>query len=423
MHAAETEHRSSGRSRSALSEPIQRRYDFGWSTAIFIMTTVFLAIGAINSQNNLLFWAFGLAVGGLVVSGFVSGAGLMGLRLERVAPELARVGEPADVRYRVRSLSRLTPAFGLIIRERAHIQDAGGSIPLTFETGVQHVGAGASATATAPWKPDTRGVVRFESVDVTTTAPFGLLRKTLRFRIPASLPVGPRRIALRLPGVRSSERSPSPALPPRATVGQGDEFFGLRPYTPGDSPRFIAWRPSARRGELLIRQMTPPASPRCQIVLVRWPTDTDRHLVERAVALAAAAYEAAVAGGYSVALDAPWAGVHVPSAEQSTSLSRVLRALAELSPVTDGDDKAIPSHPHHRSVATIVVVANSSDADRADHDHIVLAADDPHAWSSGGPLGPELRRATTDRATRRMISRLIRRVPRRKAGAAVGITG
>jgi hypothetical protein len=37
----------------------QRRYHFRYAGLIYIGVTVFIAIGALNSQNNLLFWAWG----------------------------------------------------------------------------------------------------------------------------------------------------------------------------------------------------------------------------------------------------------------------------------------------------------------------------------------------------------------------------
>ena len=41
---------------------------------------------------------------------------------------------------------------------------------------------------------------------------------------------------------------------PRRSPTAQAEFHGLRPFRPGDSPRYIHWRTSARRGELMTRE-------------------------------------------------------------------------------------------------------------------------------------------------------------------------
>ena len=45
---------------------------------------------------------------------------------------------------------------------------------------------------------------------------------------------------------------------PRRTPGD-EEFSGLRPYLPGDSPRQVSWRHAARTGALLTRETDAPA--------------------------------------------------------------------------------------------------------------------------------------------------------------------
>src|SRR5262249_45521442 len=41
---------------------------------------------------------------------------------------------------------------------------------------------------------------------------------------------------------------------PRLQPVLAAEFHGIRPYQHGDSPRWIHWRTSARRGELMVRE-------------------------------------------------------------------------------------------------------------------------------------------------------------------------
>ena len=58
-----------------LPRPTRRRYELHSPGILYLTITVFLAIGSINSQNNLLFIVFGLLAGGVVASGVLSGSG------------------------------------------------------------------------------------------------------------------------------------------------------------------------------------------------------------------------------------------------------------------------------------------------------------------------------------------------------------
>jgi uncharacterized protein (DUF58 family) len=52
----------------------------------------------------------------------------------------------------------------------------------------------------------------------------------------------------------------------RSMSDEGD-FFGLRPYRPGDSKRWIHWRSSARRDELVVKQFQKPENQELVILL------------------------------------------------------------------------------------------------------------------------------------------------------------
>jgi uncharacterized protein (DUF58 family) len=67
------------------------------------------------------------------------------------------------------------------------------------------------------------------------------------------------------------------------------EFHGLRAWRPGDSPRFIHWRTSARRGELMVREYEDVPSDNLLLVLDPTPAHGPQALdhFEQAVSLAA----------------------------------------------------------------------------------------------------------------------------------------
>lgn len=84
---------------------------------------------------------------------------------------------------------------------------------------------------------------------------------------------------------------------PRPTPGTGD-LRGVRPLRPGDSPRDIHWRTSARRGSLLVREYDHP-DPLDLVVIV------DPYLPRTPSPAAVARFEWAI--GLAMSLGAAWA--------------------------------------------------------------------------------------------------------------------
>jgi uncharacterized protein (DUF58 family) len=95
-----------------------------------------------------------------------------------------------------------------------------------------------------------RGWLRMPRVTVETSYPVGLLR--------AWSYVLPDASALVYPRPEESALPPPAAMPDRgdaAMAGSGnDDYWGLRPYQPSDSPRHIAWKASAR-GDMLLTKV------------------------------------------------------------------------------------------------------------------------------------------------------------------------
>ena len=81
-------------------------------------------------------------------------------------------------------------------------------------------------------------------------------------------------------------------------LGPG-EFHSLREYVPGDEPRTIHWRASARSDELKVRQHSAEGLRRCTVVLDQQVPTGDRHAdaFERAVVAAASLVHSADQAG------------------------------------------------------------------------------------------------------------------------------
>jgi uncharacterized protein (DUF58 family) len=96
-----------------------------------------------------------------------------------------------------------------------------------------------------------------------------------------------------LPSTRSS--SPD-GLPVDSRTEGGVTFHALREYVPGDDPRHLHWRSSARAGTLLVRRHVDPSEPVTAVLL-----DTRRHAYPAGDA-GTAAFDAAVDAVASVLL-------------------------------------------------------------------------------------------------------------------------
>ena len=284
-----------------------------------LLTLVGLA--AMNNQNNLLFWVFGVFAAGLVVSALISTIIIRSVRVRRIDPQHGAVGEPLVVRYVVTNRSRLFSAFNVHLAETPPVNAlaTGGdgsdwsSFMAPAAAWVMHVGPRESLHGEAIFWPTRRGRVTFERMRVWSAFPFGIIRKTRTCSQPQHTLIYPMLYELR-PGFLSS-------IAPRGLMGSkvshragaGDDYYGTREYKPGDSMRHIAWKRAARLDQLISIDRTSPSPARLRVILdLTVPTsqlhvepagpEQARDLEERAISLAASVLHAADLDGFEVGL-------------------------------------------------------------------------------------------------------------------------
>lgn len=96
-----------------------------------------------------------------------------------------------------------------------------------------------------------RGAYGFESIQVEARDGLGLLQRSQTFNAPVQLFVLPPVLRLRNVLVRPRRTRVYAGTIPARVGGSGVDFFGVRDYQPGDSPRRINWHVSARQNENL----------------------------------------------------------------------------------------------------------------------------------------------------------------------------
>jgi len=100
-----------------------------------------------------------------------------------------------------------------------------------------------------------RGDLDFGAIHIRSLGPWGLAWRQTIVAAEDRVRVQPGMEELRkerLPGLRPDLAAPGPRRVQR--WGEGSEFESLREYRPGDDPRTVDWKASARRPELLVRQ-------------------------------------------------------------------------------------------------------------------------------------------------------------------------
>jgi uncharacterized protein (DUF58 family) len=273
-----------------------------------------VGFAAMNNQNNLLFWVFGVIAAALLVSLILSHLSMRAVTFRRLDPKHGAVGEPLVIHYAITNRSRWLPVFNLVVEESPDRNGANWrSFMRPSRAWVMHLSPGETVHGEAVTWPRRRGSVTFGDIRCWTTFPFGMVRRSKRLAQPAHTLIFPRLYRLRRGALDSIMPAGPLGLKMSDKPGGGDDYFGLREYKPGDSRRQIAWKRSAGSQSLIIKERTLPSPPRLRVALdLTAPSDrlkqdgqdaiSPRELEERAISLAATVIDAAHREGYEVGL-------------------------------------------------------------------------------------------------------------------------
>ena len=152
-----------------------------------------------------------------------------------------------------------------------------------------------------------RGHYAWKSAHVRYGDPFGMMHTDLYLPAPAEISIHPERdIYQRLP-LRARTTLHAPGSVPARRAGSGTDFWGVRPYHPGDSLRWLDWRLTARHpGQLFTREFEQEEAADIGLILdARSETDLwvgEDSLFEHSVGAAASLAEGFLHQGNRVSL-------------------------------------------------------------------------------------------------------------------------
>ena len=243
----------------------------------FILLIGIVGFAAYNNQNNLLYLMTSAGLAGVLICVVAGWASLRGLAFVGSEVPDAYADVPFREKLLLTSSARAFNAFGLAIENAENESE---SIPF-LETGSR-----GSCRVERLYRR--RGRYQGEPVGVTTRFPFGFFRVSRKLSAPRDILVFPRIRPIDSALLNASHGG----LVPRAQRrGQGEEFFRLREYVPGDHIHHIHWKTSAKLDDMMIRELGEDEEERLCLGFVPVFTNDDdtsefEHLVSAAASLA-----------------------------------------------------------------------------------------------------------------------------------------
>lgn len=323
------------------------------------IVALMLAVGILKNINLLALLGDALLVM-LVLNGVFVGRRLRRLEARRVLEEHLHAGMSLALEVRVHNTSS-RPIQSL------RLDDLGPDH--TVDWYLDAVAGHARRVLRGQIVLPRRGWYEFAPLLAVSTYPFGLWQRSVVIGPASRVLLLPRPGKIQRERLRHQLRGIDPGgervhrYGLRHDAAQAD-FHGLRPFRPGDSPRWIHWRTSARRGEIMVREFEDTPGDDLVVVVER---AGDPEAFEQVLSLAAAIvhewnqhrgdrFVLAVVGSTPELLE----GVTGPEHGR-----RLLECLALLPPLTTpGARPAAPVEllaaqiPHS---AAVVVLAGSDD--------------------------------------------------------------
>lgn len=222
----------------------------------FIGVLLFIFLGALLRDINLLILLAGAMIGLMLLQWRFNTRSLIGLSAERFLPRNAFVGSETHVEVRVVNPKRWLGAWLVLIEDPlAKILPNVEKLSEKGTAVIDEVPPHGVSSAGYQLTFHQRGRYRIGPTTLSTRFPLTLGRGSRTLDNQVQFTIFPK-LGQLSPQVRTLfQREQQGSAQAARTVGlQEGDFYGLRPWSTGDSKRWIHWRTTARQGELSVRQ-------------------------------------------------------------------------------------------------------------------------------------------------------------------------
>lgn len=223
-----------------------RAVRFSKAGVAFILLTMGLGIGALNSGNNLLYLIFAMLLGMLIINAVLSRSSLARLTVELRFPDHIYAGTAAALRLDIQNGKRRlsTYALSLVPGKGRHLPPGSGHF-------IFKLAPGGRETTIHPHIFETRGRQPLPRFTLMSSFPFGLIEKLIPVQPGCDITVLPH-IDPTGPWTPLTPQHHGDYLADRR--GLGVNPYGVRHYRYGDEIRHMHWPSVARIGAWIIKE-------------------------------------------------------------------------------------------------------------------------------------------------------------------------
>lgn len=261
----------------------------------YVVVLAFIVGGAVLREVNLLVLLAGMMIGPLLFSWRWAALSLANLSVVRRIPSTLAAGAPLVVELELTNHRRRITSYAIAITDTlTRIEPRAIDPPAHPQAIVPAARPESSATTSYRCMITRRGRYRFGPLKLSTRFPLGLVSSQEPLECDGELIVCPRigRLTRKWEQWIDADRAGSQRNSPRRGLTEG-EYYGMREWRAGDSPRWIHWRTSARLSNLAVKQFEEQRNGDLAVLLDLWhppqPSDGALGNVEVAVSLAATA--------------------------------------------------------------------------------------------------------------------------------------
>jgi uncharacterized protein (DUF58 family) len=213
--------------------------DFGLG---YVLLCLIVAIGATNTGNNGLYVVLAGMLAGMIVSGVISRRNVRGVSCEIEPVGEVVAGRPALLKVRLENRMSASTAQALFFLHEG----------LPGPLWVEPLEPGELREILIEGVFPRRGVFREADAGLLSRFPLGLFRKYRHARLAREVVVYPAPEAASVPEVPPEDSRGGRPHPRRR--GGGSDIRTLRDFVPGDDPRDLHWKQSARMRRRIVRE-------------------------------------------------------------------------------------------------------------------------------------------------------------------------